>query len=88
MKITKKIPRSGRKLVSVGKILFFLKATSNPSIEEDNLRYFSRQLVEGSEPWDKMRIVVDDYCGGRQFMIQDAYAIYNEPLIGAFITQR
>jgi hypothetical protein len=26
--------------------------------------------------------LVDNYCGGRDFMIEDAYDIYNEPLMG------
>jgi hypothetical protein len=59
----------------------------SPSSESGNVEFYHKCLMKGSEAWDRMSFLFDDYANGREIMIQDAYAVYNPTLVGAFITQ-
>lgn len=49
--------------------------------------WYRKQMVQGTELWNEMQRMFSDFCDGKDFVIADAYAIYNPALVSSFIAQ-
>eukprot|EP01127_Copromyxa_protea_P015388 TRINITY_DN4423_c0_g1_i2.p1 TRINITY_DN4423_c0_g1~~TRINITY_DN4423_c0_g1_i2.p1 ORF type:complete len:1454 (+),score=193.03 TRINITY_DN4423_c0_g1_i2:579-4364(+) len=49
--------------------------------------FYHKIVMKGSEHWDRLSLIFDKFCQGRDIIIHDAYAIYNPSLVSACVTQ-
>lgn len=54
-------------------------------LESGGLKFYHRLLMKDTEAWERMTELFDNFCKGKDIIIQDAYAIYNPTLVTAFI---
>eukprot|EP01127_Copromyxa_protea_P008069 TRINITY_DN1844_c0_g1_i2.p1 TRINITY_DN1844_c0_g1~~TRINITY_DN1844_c0_g1_i2.p1 ORF type:complete len:1097 (-),score=164.76 TRINITY_DN1844_c0_g1_i2:50-3340(-) len=71
---------------------FYEKYQQNPGSWEEmsssDAMFYQKQLDPGSEGWDRMRAIIDDFAQGKSFVISDAYMVYNPALISSFMNSR
>eukprot|EP01127_Copromyxa_protea_P018107 TRINITY_DN5626_c0_g3_i2.p1 TRINITY_DN5626_c0_g3~~TRINITY_DN5626_c0_g3_i2.p1 ORF type:complete len:533 (-),score=92.68 TRINITY_DN5626_c0_g3_i2:42-1640(-) len=67
---------------------FYSSSRTWEAIGEGHVKVYKRKLDPESKYWTRMLFLLRTHCKGRSIEIEEAYAVFNPTLVGAFISQR
>eukprot|EP01127_Copromyxa_protea_P024187 TRINITY_DN9391_c0_g1_i1.p1 TRINITY_DN9391_c0_g1~~TRINITY_DN9391_c0_g1_i1.p1 ORF type:complete len:1293 (-),score=185.35 TRINITY_DN9391_c0_g1_i1:106-3984(-) len=66
---------------------FYSSKNSWTEAGSGGVKFYSKKLTKGSEDWARMNFLLKTFCCGQGIKVDEAYAVFNPTLVGAFISQ-